>query len=71
MHLVNIFSYFPDIFLSLDAGYGYSGSSWGSYKKNESHFMPNFSFNDGKIRKEFAQKVFTIVAVSIKTDVLL
>jgi len=40
------------------------GSSYDSYKKNES-FVPNFAFNKGTIRAKFIQKVFMIVAAQL------
>jgi len=43
-----------------------SGPAWGSSKdKSSSTFPQNFSFNTGSIRKNFAQKVFSIVAVQL------
>lgn len=51
--------------MSTDYGWN-TGSTWGNdTKKGESNFMPNFSFSNGTIRKNFVQKVFSIVSVQL------
>jgi hypothetical protein len=55
--------------------YGWTNSSFnssnygggGEWKKAEEEFVPNFAFTKKSIRNGFIQKVFSIVAVSVKT----
>lgn len=50
-------------------GWNIGGSSFDSGSKSRSS-MPNFAFNSSTIRKNFVQKVFTIVSVQLAITVL-